>query len=297
MSVGASRGGLPPDSLVEDEASILKDSQRLIERYHDNARHSMLRLALAPCSPFSVSRDLMRESASLARLYPGVRLHTHLAETGLDVNYSREKFGMTPGEYAESLGWTGADVWHAHCVHLDDPTIDRFAATGTGVAHCPSSNMRLGSGVAPVAQMLRRGVPVGLGVDGSASNDGCHLLREARMACLLARVHARDAAAMGARTALELATRGGARVLGRQDIGHLAVGMSADFIGFDIDRPELAGAQADLPAALILCQPERVSYSFINGRRIIDAGRLLTVELGALVERANHASLALQEPG
>jgi cytosine/adenosine deaminase-related metal-dependent hydrolase len=297
MSVGESGGGLPPDSLVEDEAAILADSRRLIETYHDNSRHAMTRIALAPCSPFSVSRDLMRESAALARAYPGVRLHTHLAENELDLRYSREKFGMTPGAYAESLGWLGPDVWHAHCVHLDAVGIQRFAATGTGVAHCPTSNMRLGSGIAPIRTMLEHGVRVGLGVDGAASNDGSNLLREARAACLVARVGACDAAAMTPRQALGLATRGGAAVLGRDDIGHLAVGMSADFIVLDVDRAHFAGAGWDLVAAVILCQPQGVDYSFINGRRIVDAGRLVTVDLGALVERSNAAAERLMHHG
>ena len=235
MSLGQSAGGLPPDSLVEDEEAILKDSQRLIERYHDNSRHSMLRMTLAPCSPFSVSKDLMRQSALLARTYPGVRLHTHLAENDRDVQYSMREFGMSPGQYAESLGWVGRDVWLAHCVHLDESGIARFAATGTGVAHCPSSNMRLGSGVAPIRKMLAAQVPVGLGVDGAASNDGGNMLHEARAACLLARVGECDPAAMDPRTALELATRGGAEVLGRDAIGRggVAVDMAQLTLVFD----------------------------------------------------------------
>ncbi len=297
MSVGETKGGLPPDALVEDETAILADSRRLIEAYHDNSRHAMTRIALAPCSPFSVSRDLMRESAALARSYPGVRLHTHLAENDLDLRYSREAFNMTPGEYAESVGWLGPDVWHAHCVHLDGAAIRRFAATGTGVAHCPTSNMRLGSGIAPIRTMLEQGVQVGLGVDGAASNDGSNLLREARCACLVARAGARNAAAMTPRQALALATRGGAAVLGRDDIGHLAPGMSADFIALDVDRPHFAGARADLVAAVILCQPQGVDYSFVNGRRIVDAGRLVTVDLGALVERTNAAAETLMNGG
>jgi cytosine/adenosine deaminase-related metal-dependent hydrolase len=292
MSVGESQGGLPPDALCEAESDILKDSQRLIETYHDNARHAMTRMTLAPCSPFSVSRDLMRESAALARSFPGVRLHTHLAETELDVKFSREKFGMAPGEFADDVGWTGTDVWHAHCVHLDEPALARFARTGTGVAHCPSSNQRLGSGIAPVSRMLQLGISVGLGVDGAASNDGCNVLHEARAACLLARGGARDAAAMQARTALELATRGGAQVLGRDDIGCLSAGMSADFIALNVDRPQFAGAW-DLVAALILCQPDSVDFSYINGRKIVDAGRLATAELAILVEHTQAAMRAM----
>ncbi len=288
MSVGESKGGLPPDSVVEDEPSILKDSQRLIEQYHDNSRHAMLRMTLAPCSPFSVSQDLMRESAQLARTYPGVRLHTHLAENKSDVTYSLENFGMTPGDYAESVGWVGKDVWHAHCVQLSDESILKFAQTGTGVAHCPCSNMRLASGIAPVRKMLNHGVPVGLGVDGAASNDGTNLLHEARAAFLLARVGGGDTSAMTARDALELATIGGARVLGRDDIGYLAPGMSADFIAFNIDRPQFSGAHHDIVAALILCYSDYVDYSFINGKMVIEKGRLTTIELETLVERNNQ---------
>ena len=293
MSVGESQGGLPPDALVEKEADILRDSQRLIGQYHDPARHALLRIALAPCSPFSVSRDLMRESAALARAHPGVRLHTHLAENVADVAYSREKFGLTPGAYAESVGWVGPDVWHAHCVQLDDAAIARFGRTGTGVAHCPCSNMRLGSGIAPVLRLLAAGVPVGLGVDGAASNDATNLFHEARAACLLARVGAQDAAAMTARGALELATLGGARVLGRDDIGGLAPGMAADFIAVNLDRPAFAGAQHDPVAALVLGQVDAVDYSFIHGRRVVDQGRLTTVDLPVLVERINRLSARL----
>jgi cytosine/adenosine deaminase-related metal-dependent hydrolase len=294
MSVGESLGGLPPDSVVEGEASILADSRRIIEQYHDPARHSMLRIVLAPCSPFSVSRDLMRESAALARSYPGVRLHTHLAENAADVDYSRSAFGMTPGEYAESVGWLGSDVWHAHCVHLDDPTIARFAATGTGVAHCPCSNMRLASGFAPVRRLLAAGVPVGLGVDGAASNDASHLLQEARQAMLSARVRELDAAALSAREALEIATLGGARVLGRDDIGALAPGMCADFIAIDLERPALAGAAVHDPvAALLFCQVDRVDYSFIQGRRVVDRGELVTADLLALAAEVNRLSVSM----
>jgi len=297
MSVGVSRGGLPPDALVEREDAILKDSLRLIEAYHDNNRYAMTRVALAPCSPFSVSQNLMRESAAMARSYPGVRLHTHLAENWMDLSYSREKFKMTPGEYAESLGWIGGDVWHAHCVHLDDETIQRFAKTGTGIAHCPSSNMRLGSGIASVQKMLRAGVNVGLGVDGAASNDASNLLHEARAACLLARVSGRDAAAMGARDALELATIGGAKVLGRDDIGHLASGMAADIIAVNIDRPSFAGAQADPVAALILCETNRVDYSFIQGRKVVDQGHLTVADLTSLTEKTNRLAAQLYQGG
>lgn len=288
MSVGESLGGLPPDALVEKEPDILKDSQRLIEQYHDNSRHAMLRITLAPCSPFSVSQDLMRESAAMARSYQGVRLHTHLAENKADVTYSLENFGMIPGDYAESVGWLGEDVWHAHCVQLSDESILKFGKTGTGVAHCPCSNMRLASGIAPLRKMLDNKVPVGLGVDGSASNDAGNLLQEARTAFLLARVGSCDASIMTAREILEVATIGGAKVLGRDDIGYLAPGMSADFIAINIDRPQFAGAHHDLVAALIFCQVSSVDYSFINGKKVVDRGRLTTVELETLVEKTNR---------
>lgn len=288
MSVGQRQGGLPPDSLVEPEAQILQDSQRLIEQYHDNDRHAMLRITLAPCSPFSVSPDLMRESAALARSYPGIRLHTHLAENKSDIEYSLATFGMTPGEYAASVGWLGQDVWHAHCVQLDDRAIQTFGQTGTGVAHCPCSNMRLASGMAPIRHMLNHHVPVGLGVDGSASNDSSNLFNEARTAFLMARVRELDAAAMTAREALELATLGGAKVLGRDDIGAIAPGMSADFIAINLDRPELAGALHDPIAAMIFCQVNTVDYSFINGRKVVDQGKLTALELETLVEKHNR---------
>ena len=293
MSVGESLGGLPPDSLVEDEPGILRDSRRVIERFHDNSRHAMTRITLAPCSPFSVSRDLMRETAALARSYPGVRLHTHLAENKSDVDYSLATFGVRPGDYAESVDWLGEDVWHAHCVFLDDEAIAKFARTGTGVAHCPCSNLRLASGLAPVRRMRKAGVPVGLGADGAASNDATNLFHEARQACLVARVLDSDASAMTARDALEIATLGGARVLGRADIGSLAPGMSADFIAINMDRPTLAGAQHDPVAALVLCQVDAVDYSFIHGRRVVDEGRLVSLDLPRLVEQINRLAAAL----
>ncbi|ESJ24769.1 hydroxydechloroatrazine ethylaminohydrolase [Cupriavidus sp. HPC(L)] len=277
MSVGRSKGGLPPDAVVEQEEAILRDSQRLIEQYHDASRHAMLRVVLAPCSPFSVSRELMRESAAMARHY-GVSLHTHLAENDNDVAYSLERFGMTPAQYAEDLGWVGHDVWHAHCVKLDADGIALFARTGTGIAHCPCSNMRLASGIAPVRAMRDAGVPVGLGVDGSASNDGAHMLGEARQAMLLQRV-GYGPAAMGAREALEIATLGGARVLNRDDIGALAPGMSADFVAFDMSAVGYAGAGHEPVAALVFCTPGTVSTSVINGRVVVRDGVLLSADL------------------
>jgi len=288
MSVGRSQGGLPPDVVVETEAAILRDSQRLVEQYHDASRHAMLRVVLAPCSPFSVSRDLMRESATMARHY-GVSLHTHLAENDNDIAYSREKFGMTPAQYAEDLGWVGRDVWHAHCVKLDDEGVALFARTGTGVAHCPCSNMRLASGIAPIRRMRDAGVPVGLGVDGSASNDGAHMLGEARQAMLLQRV-GYGPAAMSAREALEIATLGGARVLNRDDIGALAPGMSADIVAFDMSGVGYAGAGHDPVAALVFCTPGNVSTSIINGRVVIREGRLLTADLPNVL--SDHRRLA-----
>ena len=293
MTVGESAGGLPPDKLTEKEPDVLKDCQRVIDTYHDNTRHAMTRVVVAPCSPFSVSQDLMRESVKLARAHPGVRLHTHLAENKADVDYSLEKFGLIPGDYAEELGWLGDDVWHAHCVCLTDDSIRKFARTGTGVAHCPCSNLRLASGLAPIRKMRCEGVNVGLGVDGAASNDSTNLFHEARQACLVARVKDLDAGAMTAREALELATIGGAKVLGRDDIGVIALGMSADFIAVNLDRPGFAGAQHDVVAAMILCQVDYVDYSFINGKKIVDQGRLTTVELPMLVEKTNRYSHCL----
>ena len=301
MSVGESAGGLPPDRLVENEAAILADTQRLIEQHHDHGRYAMLRVVAAPCSPFSVSPGLMRDSAALARSL-GTRLHTHLAENDHDVAYSRAKFGMTPTEYAESVGWLGDDVWHAHCVKLDPAGIAAFAATGTGVAHCPCSNMRLASGIAPVRRMLDAGVPVGLGVDGSASNDGAHLLGEARTAMLLARVGKAlepfgcdtGPAEMTARAMLEVATRGGARVLGRDDIGHLAPGMAADLALFDLRTLGFAGGAVHDPvAALLLCAPAQAATTIVNGRVVVRQGQLATVELGPLLEQHNRLARQL----
>jgi len=301
MSVGESDGGLPPDALVEREEDILADTRRLIESYHDPGQGSMLQIAVAPCSPFSVSRDLMIESARLARAYR-VRMHTHLAENDHDLAYSREKFGRTPAGYAEDLGWLGDDVWHAHCVKLDEAGIARFAATGTGVAHCPASNMRLASGIAPVRAMRREGVPVGLGVDGSASNDGAQMVAEARLAMLLQRVGAAlepfgcdvGPSAMTARDALELATRGGARVLGRGDIGQIAPGMCADLALFDLGTLAFAGgAPHDPVGALLLCASPQAAYTVVDGRVRVREGELTSFELGPVVERHNRLALDL----
>jgi cytosine/adenosine deaminase-related metal-dependent hydrolase len=292
MSVGESQGGLPPDSMVEDEDAILRDSRRAVEQYHDAGRYAMLRIVLAPCSPFSVSRDLMRQSVELARSY-GVHAHTHLAETHQEHAYCLQTFGRTPVELAEELGWVGRDVWHAHVVHPAPDEITRLGQTGTGVAHCPSSNMRLASGIAPVRLLRQAGARVGLGVDGSASNDGSHLLAEARQAMLVARVSG-DPAAMSAREALWLATRGGATVLGRDDIGYLAPGMAADFIGYRLDTLPLAGGAVHDPlAALVFCQPPPVDLGVINGRVRIQSRTLVDVDLPALIAQHNALARAL----
>ena len=291
MSVGQSQGGLPPDGLVEDEAAILRDTQRVIDTFHQRGRYAMQRIVVAPCSPFSVSRGLMRDAAALARAN-GVHLHTHLAENDDDVAYTRQQFGCTPAEYAEQLGWLGPDVWHAHCVKLDAAGMRLFAATGTGVAHCPGSNMRLGSGIAPVRAMRDAGVAVSLAVDGSASNDSGHLLAEARLALLLQRV-AGGASAMSAREMLEIATLGGARVLGRDDIGALAPGMAADFVGVRLDSVGLAGAGGDPLAALLLCQVSGVDTSVVNGRTLVRHGQLTQVDLPRLLARHNALASTL----
>jgi cytosine/adenosine deaminase-related metal-dependent hydrolase len=285
MSVGQSQGGLPPDKCVEAEPFILKEMQRAIETWHDAERFAMLRVVVAPCSPFTVSQGLTRDAAALARQYK-VTLHTHLAENDHDLAYSREKFNMTPTEYAEDAGWLGHDVWHAHCVKLDQHGIGLFGRTGTGVAHCPCSNMRLASGIAPVRLMCQAGVKVSLGVDGSASNDAGNMLGEARQAMLLQRVGFGPDAMTG-RQALELATRGGTSVLGRDDIGHLAPGMAADFVAFDLRSIDFAGALHDPAAALVFCAPSRVAWSVINGRVVVRQGRLETLDLPAHVERHN----------
>jgi cytosine/adenosine deaminase-related metal-dependent hydrolase len=295
MSIGQSGGGLPPDAVVEGEEAILTDTRRVIEAYHDDGRYAMLRVGVGPCSPFTVSQALMRESAALARSY-GVRLHTHLAENVKDVAYSREKFGMSPAEYAEDTCWIGDDVWHAHCVHLDDAGIGLFARTGTGVAHCPCSNMRLASGIAPVRRMRDAGVPVGLGVDGSASNDGAQMVGEMRQAMLLQRVGF-GPDAMNAREALEIATLGGARVLGRDDIGALAPGMAADFAAFDLRAPRFAGGLHDPLAALVFCASAPAAWTVVNGKVVVREGRLETVELEPLVERHNRLAQQLVAGG
>ena len=311
MSVGESKGGLPPDRVVEDEDAILTETRRLIEGHHDASFGSMLNVAVAPCSPFSVSRDLMRVSAELARSY-GVRLHTHLAENDHDLAYSQATFNCTPTQYAEDLGWVGEDVWHAHCVKLDDAGISLFAATRTGVAHCPCSNMRLASGIAPIRKMLDAGVPVGLGVDGSASNDAAHILNEARQAMLLARVgramqppEVRNGqtffgcdlgpSEMTPRDALRLATRGSAQVLGRaRDIGQITPGYCADLALFKLDSLGFAGGAVHDPVgALMLCASAQANHVVVNGRVVVSSGELTTVDLPVLIEQHNHYAKAL----
>ncbi|AKO96044.1 Cytosine deaminase [Marinovum algicola DG 898] len=289
MSIGESAGGLPPDSLVEGEAAILDDMTRVVDAFHDGAEGAMVRVGLAPCSPFSVSRELMRDTALLAR-DKGVMLHTHLAENDEDIAYSLEKFGCRPGQYAEDLGWTGDDVWHAHCVKLDGEEIDLFARTRTGVAHCPCSNCRLGSGIAPIRTMRDAGVKVGLGVDGSASNDSGNLMLEARQALLLQRV-ARGADAMSAREALRIATRGGAEVLGRTDCGQIAPGKRADLAVWDMSGVEAAGSW-DM-AALLLAGPARVRDLFVEGRPVVRGGDLVSFDLAAALRRQNDLARRL----
>ncbi len=292
MSLGESKGGLPPDSCVEDEDFILAESRRAIEQYHQAERFGMVRVALAPCSPFSVTGDLMRESAALARSY-GVRLHTHLAETMDETEFCLAKFGAKPVDYVASLGWTGEDVWHAHCVTFDASEIALFAATGSGVAHCPCSNMRLASGIAPIRAWRVGGVGVGLGGAGPPTHDSSHLLAEARQAMLLQRMVGPNPAALGAQEALEIATLGGASVLGRDDIGALAPGMAADFIGYRLEQLDFAGALHDPLAALVFCTPQKVDFSVINGRARVKDGEIVGLDLPALVRRHNEISRAM----
>lgn len=302
MSLGESAGGLPPDSVVDSEDAILADSQRLIETYHDPNPGSMVQIVLAPCSPFSVTGELMRQSAVLAREY-GVHLHTHLAETKDEEDFCIEKFGHRPVAYMQAVDWIGSDVWFAHSVHVDENEIQLYADTGCGVAHCPSSNMRLASGIAPILHMLTKGVKVGLGVDGSASNDGSHLLGEARQAMLLARLNAGLGGAsrsgedapplMSARQALEIATRGGAAVLGRDDIGSLAVGKCADLFAINLNRLDYAGALHDPVAAALFCAPQTVDVNIVGGNLIVKDGKLVTIDVPNLVIRHNQAAAQL----
>jgi 8-oxoguanine deaminase len=293
MSLGQSEGGLPPDRVVQSEEDILADCQRVIEEYHDPEPYAMCRIVLAPCSPFSVTADLMRESAALARQY-GLHLHTHVAETLDEESFCLGKVGCRPVEYMRELGWVGSDVSYVHAIYLNEEEIELLAETGTGVAHCPSSNMRLGSGIAPIRGMLDAGVNVGLGVDGSASNDSSHMLAEVRMAMLLQRVQ-KGAGALSAQEALEMATLGGAAVLGRDDIGALEAGKAADFIAIDLNRLEYAGALHDPLAALVFCAPANVDLSVINGRVVVEDGYLVGVDLGEIVARHNQISQQMVE--
>lgn len=302
MSLGESKGGLPPDSVVDSEEKILKDSERLIHKYHDPAPGSMTRIVLAPCSPFSVTGELMRESAHMARKY-GIHLHTHLAETQDEESFCLNMFGYRPVAYMESVEWVGQDVWFAHSVHVSQEEIEVYSKTGCGVAHCPSSNMRLASGIAPLWEYMQAGVKVGLGVDGSASNDSSNMLAEARQAMLLARLRAGIMGAslsttsglpiLTARQSLELATRGGASVLGRSDIGSLEPGKCADFISFNLDQLEYTGALIDPLAALIFCSPRNVDNNVIGGRFIVRDGSLTTHDLHAHIQKHNQAAKRL----
>lgn len=291
MSIGESVGGLPPDALVENERDILKDTIRVIDKFHDSNVGAMCRVGVAPCSPFSVSRELMRDAALLAR-DKGVMLHTHLAENDEDVAYSLAQFGCRPGQYAEDLGWTGDDVWHAHCVKLDAQEIDLFARSRTGVAHCPCSNCRLGSGIAPLRALLDAGVPTGLGVDGSASNDAGNLMAEARQAMLLQRVQ-NGADAMSAQAALRLATRGGAEVLGRSDCGQIAAGFRADIAVWDTRTLESAGSWDR--TALLLAGPNTVEHLFVEGRQIVADGQITTIDLPKVIARQTTLARRLMD--
>lgn len=303
MSLGESKGGLPPDSVVDSEEAILADSERLIQKYHDARPGAMVQIVLAPCSPFSVTGDLMKESAVLARKY-GVHLHTHLAETQDEEQFTLEKFGYRPVAYMQSVDWVGQDVWFAHSVHVRKEEIDVYAREGCGVAHCPSSNMRLASGIAPLREYLQAGVKVGLGVDGSASNDGSHMLAEARQAMLLARLRSGIEGAslsstgseiLSARQALEIATRGGAAVLGRKDIGSLEPGKCADFIAYDLSRLEFAGALHDPLAALVFCQSVNVDLNVVHGKVVVREGHLTGLDLPVHIEAHNRAARRLVE--
>jgi len=301
MSVGQSKGGLPPDRVVEDEASILKETQRLVEKWHDARHASMLHISVAPCSPFTVSESLMEQSAQLARAL-GVRMHTHLAENDHDVAYTQEKFNCSPTQYVERLGWVGEDVWHAHCVKIDAPGIELFAKTRTSIAHCPCSNMRLASGILPLRKILDANVSVGLGVDGSASNDGAHLLAEARQAMLLARVSKSlepfgcdtGPMEMTPRDVLKLATRGGAQTLGRQDIGQIAPGFCADLALYRTDTLPMAGGSVHDPiGALILCSSQLTDYTIVNGRVLVAKGEFKAFDLEPVTRRHNELALEL----
>lgn len=312
MSLGQSKGGLPPDDCVEDEDFILKDSDRLIKTYHDPNPGAMTQIALAPCSPFSVTTSLLRDSAALARQHK-VRLHTHLCETLDEERYTLQNFGLRPVDWMESLGWLGEDVWFAHAIHVDDDEIQKFAQTGCGAAHCPCSNMRLGSGIAPIKRYMKAGVKVGLGVDGSASNDSSNILLEARQAMLLARLRlgllppegprkymllsqshpVRAEEWMTARDVLELATLGGAQVLGRSDIGSLEPGKCADFFCLDLHTLGYAGALHDPVSAVLFCAPQRARTTVVNGKIVVQDGEIVTMDMAVVIETHNRRAAAL----
>ena len=312
MSLGESKGGLPPDDCVEDEAFILKDTQRAIETYHDASHGAMTRIVVAPCSPFSVTPSLLKESAALARQY-GVGLHTHLCETFDEERYTLNNFNMRPVEWMETVDWLGNEVWFAHAIHVDDDEVRAFAQCGCGAAHCPSSNMRLGSGIAPIKKYMEAGVKVGLGVDGSASNDSSNMMLEVRTAFLLARLKMgllppegpskymnlsqshpkRGHEWMTAREALELATLGGAKVLGRDDIGSIEPGKCADFFSMNLHTIDFAGALHDPVAAVVFCAPQKAHYTVINGRVVVDQGNITTVDMGPVIEQHNRCSFNL----
>lgn len=315
MSLGESKGGLPPDETCEDEDFILEDSARVIERYHDTARGSMLQVVLAPCSPFSVTGDLLRNTAALAREYEGVGLHTHLCETLDEERYTLETHGLRPVGWMETLGWLGSDVWYAHAIHVNGAEIEQFSATGTGVAHCPCSNMRLASGIAPMKEYRDAGVKVGIGVDGSASNDGSNMILEVRQAMLLARLRIglwppegpmtvlstsdplRRDEWVTARDVLEIGTRGGAEVLGRADIGYLAPGMCADFFSLDLNTIDFAGGLHDPVASVVFCAPQRAKTTVINGKVVVADGRVTTVDMRPVVEAHNLLAAAMVTGG
>ena len=292
MSLGESAGGLPPDSVVQTDDEIIADSERLYQGYHDPARYSMLRIVVAPCSPFSVTTEAMVEAARWAR-ERGLTLHTHVAETLDEERFCLERFGCRPVAYMRQVEWLGPDAWFAHAVHLDAGEIALMAETGTGVAHCPSSNMRLGSGIAPIRELLDAGVSVGLGVDGSASNDSSHMFAEARMALLLQRV-TKGAAALTVDESLAMATVGGAKVLGRDDLGVLAPGMAADFIGVNVDRLEYAGGACHDPlGALVMCSPPTVDLSVINGRVVVKDGEIPGFDMARAIARQNELAVEM----
>jgi cytosine/adenosine deaminase-related metal-dependent hydrolase len=295
MSRGRSHGGLPPDDVVQDEEAILADCRRLLREHHDPRPGAMVRIALAPCSPFSVTEELMRRTADLAR-EQGVRLHTHLAETSDEERYCQEIYGCRPVEYMRRTGWLGKDVWLAHCVHLSPDEVRLLGETGTGVAHCPTSNFRLGSGIAPVRDLLAAGAPVGLGVDGSASNDSSNMMAECRQALLAHRLHPDPARWIRAEEVLWMATRGGARCLGRDEIGSLEPGKAADLILVDTRRLSYAGAGSDILAALVFSPwPAPVDTVMVNGRIVVEGGELVGVDVPALVARADATTQALLE--